>query len=391
MRSGVLHGSEFQSAAARYSPNRARIHRRTAQYLTIVGILFATIWVVGLFTLLVDPLGLYPWGVRSPKIARQYGSSGNEHLLRAIAATDFDTLVLGGSTSRGFRPDLVAEAFPDAKRVYTFTYSGPRPTDQRVVFAEIGRMKSLKRLILAFDWIYMLPREVKKEAFPYYLFNDTWRDDHRMIRPDTFQAASDALFGRVIDVPGWGYDWWQRRADRLYAEHGSPESLAAFRDIVARGRPHVFEATNQSCADLTALPDFLAFARGMAGKGTRVEILVPPYSLFAYYEWNVVDYRQRFGQAFLDRQLRSRRCLVEALSREPNIRIHAFDNEDWLTGNLANYYDSAHLYDDANYLYILKAIRDGSHTLDAAGFDDYASRLRRRVAGYDIGDSRRTE
>jgi hypothetical protein len=373
--------------APRFSTNRARIHRRTIGYLSILGVLFATVYVAAGFTLLVDPLGLYPWGVRSLRIESQYGSSGNEHLLRAIAAAGFDTLVLGGSTARGFTPALVAEAFPESARAFTFTYSSPRPTDQRVVFAEIARMTSLERLILAFDWIYMLPREVRKDAFPYHLFNDSWHDDHRAVRADALNAAGDALLGRVIDVPGWGYDSWQQRADWLYARHNDPASLAVYRDIVTRGRPQVLKESGGGCADLTALPDYVAFARDMAGKGVRVDILVPPYSLYSYFEWNVVEHRRPFGRSFLERQLRSRRCLVEALSRAPNIRIHAFDNEDWLTGDLANYYDSAHLYHDANYRYVLKAIREGSHLLDAAGFDEYAARLRQRVGAYQVRNS----
>ena len=86
-----------------------------------------------------------------------------------------------------------------------------------------------------------------------------------------------------------------------------------------------------------------------------------------------------------------RRCAVDALEGYKNTNVHAFDNEDWLTGDLGHYFDSSHIFAESIYKFMLAAIRDKTNTLDKAGFAAYETRLRKRVANYEHYNSRLSE
>lgn len=357
-------------------------------YFMLFGVLHFCICTTFFFIFFLDPLNIYSWG-RDIKISKEpYNDFGNQNLLSAIVKSNFDGLIIGGSTSRGLEASLASSIFSDTKRFFTFTYGGPRPADQRVVFNKVRTMTNLKRIVVALDWYYMLPQEVKNSGFPFYLYNEKLSDDYGLIRYNNILAAFQSLMRKELKVSDWMDDDASDRKHKKYAAWQKPKKVSEVKRIIQAGSGIVLEPSAQNCSDLSAISDFTEFANGMAERGIKVDVLISPLSLFAYYEWNIQGKSQKNGQAFFERQILLRKCIASRLRSEKNVTLHAFDNVEWITGDLGNYYDPYHIYLESVYRYILESIRDKKHVLTFENFDDYAFKLRSRVSTYSYYNSK---
>ncbi|HEX4532742.1 MAG TPA: hypothetical protein VH000_00810, partial [Rhizomicrobium sp.] len=70
------------------------------------------------------------------------------------------------------------------------------------------------------------------------------------------------------------------------------------------------------------------------------------------------------------------------------VRVFAFDNDDWITADLANYKDTGHIFDDRIIEFQLKSIASGSHILTKRNVGAYINTLRARVVAYQLKNSR---
>ncbi|MGZ3411924.1 MAG: hypothetical protein ACXWJ6_04995 [Xanthobacteraceae bacterium] len=103
-----------------------------------------------------------------------------------------------------------------------------------------------------------------------------------------------------------------------------------------------------------------------------------------YYQWLAVNPFNMLQErtAVLGQLLMLRRCTVDAVAGIPNVRVHAFDNEDWITSDLRNYFDTSHIYNKGVFKYLLDEVRQRSHVLTPQNFGAYETRLRERVKNY---------
>ena len=116
------------------------------------------------------------------------------------------------------------------------------------------------------------------------------------------------------------------------------------REAIERHRAEVATPSQLDCANLDAVNrQLLPFVRELSARGIRVDLFFPPYSYVVYYDWLATPERRMVvGPAFLEDQLLMRRCLVDAASVVPHTRVFAFDDLEWLAGDLRNYSDTTH-------------------------------------------------
>ena len=145
----------------------------------------------------------------------------------------------------------------------------------------------------------------------------------------------------------------------------------------------------KTCSDFNAITDHLApFARRWSATGREFAIVIPPYS-YAFYALRESKpfFAHAMGGQLLSNQLLARRCLVEALNGLENVSIYAFDNAEWITGDLANYRDAGHLANDEIRKYMLNAINNGAHRLTTDNIEQYITTLRENILTYEAYNS----
>ena len=127
----------------------------------------------------------------------------------------------------------------------------------------------------------------------------------------------------------------------------------------------------------TFYPAALAFSK----RGIKLDLLVPPYSLEGYAARRGRQ-EQKNGtevSGWYSDIMTLRRCVVEAVANLPNIRVHGFDNDDAITGDLTNYQDIMHIQKPEIYEKILKGISAGTSVLTPENWADYERTLTARV------------
>lgn len=336
----------------------------------------------------IDPYNIYPWS--TPRIVSPDTSAGlAPYMVRAVARGNYDTVVIGGSTTQSFRPADIVSHLEGTRQAANLSYRATRPGDLGVVFDEIAASDTVKRVLLSLDLVYLMPETAKLREFPFHLYDNDWTE--RLFRVDrqAYRLAERSLLGEAVTLPEMSFDGYRDGLKRKYEAWHRPESAARERETIAFMRDKVAEPTDRTCADMTAVTKrLIPFAEALAAKGKRLDVVVPPYAL-SFYSWVA---RQQAGLLFtpkapLESTLLMRKCVVDALSTIEGARVFAFDGERWLTDDLANFHDAGHVYKDEIYRYMLDEINAGRHILTPAAFEAYASDLRTRVPAYSYTSS----
>ena len=388
---GVLMAHSPVSARDVASPPTRRRGRRISLPLLAFGIIFAGWWSLVFLLVGIDPLDLYPWGLSAKLRDNEYGPDSTRYLVDVVAKDpSIDTILIGGSTSAFFTRQMMNSILPGTKNGFNLSYQAPRVGERALVTAQVMQHTHAKHVLLAADWIYALRGQTEIEnAFPGYLYDDTPLNDIRMVNIITMRVARAILASRSVWLADWDWGIYQRSRERSYRRFQTVESMNGLRTEIEKYRNDTNVPSMRSCADFDAVNDqLIPFAKALSAKHIALDIFFPPYSLAFYYDWIATPSRRALlGSALLNDQLRVRRCLVEALAGMQGVRIFAFDNEDWLTGDLKNYSDTAHVFDVAVYRYMLKSIAEGSHRLTMQTVDADADELRRHVKSYTLTNS----
>lgn len=336
----------------------------------------------------VDPYNVYPWSPVRP-ISEDAAIALAPHLVNAAARGGYDTVMIGGSTSMGFRPSDMETTLEGTEAAVNLSYQATRPADLGVVFEKIGAAPQVRRVLLSLDLVYLLPATARFAQFPFHLYDGDVSE--RLFRFDrqAYRLTGRLLAGGDLSLPPAGYAARRAELARKFEHWHEPGQAAREAAQIEAMRPRVGEATALTCAGLPAIKELLVpFAQRLAAAGKRLDVILPPYAL-GFYHWAM---GLRAGILFtpdapLERSLVLRRCVVEGLSGIPGARVFAFDGEAWITDDAANYHDFGHVYDEKIYRYMLDEVNAGRHQLTPAGFDVYAADLRRRVLNYSYQSS----
>ncbi len=357
--------------------------KRPSPPLIVFGTLFALVWAAVVLVFAVDPLGVLPWGP-APKLGRDdYPAQLAPRIIAAVAADpSIDVVLVGGSTATRVSRALLNRQL-SASNAINVSYAGTRPADRALVMERIARQGRFKRVIVMLDWGYADLTTRMREGFPAYLYDDGVLNKLHMVGADTVIFALQRLSGLPLRNLEWkragdadeDADW---RAQTI----NTPAALRRIARNVEAHRAVVATPGGMTCRDFgTISRQLVPEARMLSARRTLLDVVIPPLSLAAYYEPPDGDYR------FLDRQLALRRCAVMALDGIPGVRIFAVDNEDWLTGDLANYKNPAHLRSAAAQTFLLQAVAHGTHRLTKGNVAAEMALLRSRVLHYRVRDS----
>lgn len=146
----------------------------------------------------IDPYNIYPWS--APRAVSSDTSAGlAPYMVRAVARGNYDTVVIGGSTAQSFRPADLVSHLDGTKEAANLSYRATRPGDLGVVFDEIAASKSVKRVLLSLDLVYLMPESAKLREFPFHLYGNDWTE--RLFRVDrqAYRLASRILLGEDLE------------------------------------------------------------------------------------------------------------------------------------------------------------------------------------------------
>ncbi len=358
-------------------------------FLRVLGALVTVLIACALFVTAVDPYDNYPWGF-TPKLERQrYNPRAIPWLLNTLVKSDYDTYLIGGSTASPFVPADMERELTGTRKAFVVGYLAPRPRDLAAVFRQIGRAKSVRRIIVAFDISYLHPPEVARREFPFALYDDDVTNDLRAYGIQAFRLSVRMLTGQEYHLDDWDIARDDASFEDIYRRSMSPETVQSIRRTIETYKPNVLNPSPHGCEDLPAVNALSDFARTMAARGVRVDILIPPFSYYVYYDWlNPKRTPYRLTSAPLTTLIASRRCLLAALDGAPDTRVFAYDLRSEIVEDMGSYRDSAHIHGTEIGRRMLEMINRGEGLLTLAAFDDYASQLSARVKNYTYRNSK---
>ena len=331
----------------------------------------------------VDPYNLYPWSP-AREINEDAAVELSPYLLRAVRRGNVDTVLIGGSTSLDIAASDIERLIEGTEKAVNLSYRATRGADLGVVFKEVSDAANVRRVILFLDWIYLRPDAEKNPAFPFHLYEGDPTEALFRIDRQAYELSFRLLTSGRLVIGGTTRAERNHWRDVKYREWHSARSVTRERAMIEAERLRVGEPTDITCADLGAIETRLApFARALSAAGKRLDVIVPPYAM-SYYHWVLrrksdILFRPR---ASLDSALVMRRCALEVLAPLEGVDVYAFDGERWLTDDLANYRDAAHVQNEDAFRFMLEAVNAGRNRLTLDNFDAYARDLRERVPAY---------
>jgi len=364
--------------------------RTGSPFLLLFFLLFTGYWGVTATTVAVDPLDLYDWG-RSPTLLRDYNRHNLEYLAAAASRAPVDTLLIGGSPSATFTSARLERYLPETKRAFNFSMSGVRPLDRAIMTDLVLKNSPARHILLTFDWIYAMPAEQMRGGFPAYLYDNNWLNDLRVVSPTVLRLLLGVVRGQPLALENWDYLSQEELDDRKFERTQTEVNYERIKAAVIAQRDIIGLPSSKKCKDFSALnTQLLPFAQEISRQGRQLDVLIPPYSLAMYGVWeNSPTRNELLDDRILSNLLEMRRCLVMGVEGLENVRVFAFDNETWMTGDLANFRDPAHLRNDEKLIeYILEAISAGRHVLTAENIGEYLAALRNNVLTHDPYNSR---
>lgn len=348
-----------------------------------IGLLVAY-WPIALLVLLVDPYDIYPWGWQSELPSMD--TTDNSKFLIATAAKhpEIDLVMIGSSESKSYTPEQIQQRFPGVRRPWNMSYPAAYPADKALTIDMFLRYSRAKRLIIWIDESYALPADKQRDRFPSYMYDTSNLNDLKMVNPQAVRAIWDLLHGAGPYKDGQALA--QNRValeDARYKAFQTADAMRSLEFQIRANRRQAGGAWHSSCGRYPALnsqliPELREFSR----RHVSVDLVFPAYSAAAYQSAILLN----LGATFPD-QLNLRRCVVAASSAIPGVAVWAPDADVELISDLANYYDSAHLYRKDALIRVLERIGDPAYRIDSRNVEPYLDRLRATVLDYNVKNS----
>lgn len=348
---------------------------------------FAAIWLTYLsvvaMVLAIDPYDIYRWGSKVQFAMNDVPRDNVVRLIDALAKKhDIKTFLVGGSTTAMYSPDDIETALGGKTVAYNLSYGGPRPMDRDIVLDQLAANARSERIIITFDWMYILESETMRPDFPQFLYDHEITDDIRMVDLPAISRTLEILAGKVQYDSG-DHDRYSRFVSRQYRGFQTPAQMAKLQTLIRQYRPMIDAPSGRSCSNFTAINEQLVpRIRRFAETGVEIDILIPILSYANYYLR-----MSEISPTLLDEVLLSRRCLVEAVDGLRNVRVFAFDDDPQIAGDLGNFRDPGHVYDPDLLKKTLASIYSGKGMLSKANIDSYERRIRQEVKNYNVWNS----
>lgn len=366
---------------------RGRLFGRNGFALALGGA-FAGLFGLAAALTAIDPYDLYPWGARIPLKPERYSHVASLWILGAVSRGGYETVLIGGSSAEQLEGEDIQRILPEAGRAIDVLYPGPRARDLAIVADRVGRSPDLRRLIVSFDSSWLFGAEDAHPNFPFALYDGSPLNDLRAMRPESLTLAARLVTGRPFELQAWRRERVWAVLDEGNRQAQTVERAAIYRRIIAETREGVDDPTRLTCADLDALPKLFRIVDGLAKRGVKVDVVIPPYSYLSYYDFRRPERQfQTRDQPALATLILARRCLVETVGATPGVRVFAFDLEAAMVEDMANYRDGTHLHGPRWGRWMLTEMAADRGRLTPTNFDAYAAELRRRVVAWHYRNS----
>lgn len=283
----------------------------------------------------------------------------------------FDSVLTGTSLSGNFLPEHIADKTP-WKRTLKLTLPGARPAEQQIITEKAlatGNVSHVFWEVFPYQFLLYPSVDIKKmsgtDEFPLYLYNSSRLDDYRyLLKMSTLVSTIGIFYGEnYYNIsPIEHVDYWQHEctAEKTCKPFHNAESVIKIK--ASYTQPHFtllteaeMTAIDYSAADRYLLDSLLPYCN----KNVSFDLFFPPVSMLWF---------ARQGSAEFNYQLYMLRYVVSKTATCRNIRTYAFNNELWITGDLAHYHDPRHFYGGVQD-YIIDSMAAGKHviTMDNIG------------------------
>lgn len=284
----------------------------------------------------------------------------------------FDSVLMGSSLSGNFKLDRIAKK-NNLTNTIPLGMSGPRPIEQQFTIERAISTGSIRHIfweVFPFQF-FLFPNDsiqtiAKRNEFPLYLYNNSILDDYQyLFNKDTLRAVTDVLQKKdyfnqpniIVNYAYWEHACTTEKTCQPYYNQAQIEDLR--REYAS---PNFNGRTD---ADITNI-DFSAVDRHLlsivlrhCNQNIDFDLFFPPLSWLWYAKQD---------QAKFDYQLYMLRYVINKTQQCKNIRVFAFNNEKWISGDLAHYHDPRHFYGGVHD-YIIDSMATRKHliTLDNIG------------------------
>lgn len=363
------------------------VWRKGGWFLPLVALAYLLGFGLQAFVMAVDPFDLRPTGMNAKLDQRAYPDRAIPRLVSAVAKSDHDLVVLGASTSMGYTPEMLRRAFPDARNPFNLSFGALRKEEMALILDQLlAKDPALKRVVLSLDVTTLNDVNMMGRLLPTRYYAPRWYDLVPEYDQESLSVAWSVARTGAIDSPAWPRrgplpNW----ADGVSIPFQQPGAMAKLQRAADLTRSTVLDGDPPTCREIDGLNQVvIPYARKLAARGIEVEVLTAPFAMSAYSDWAVNWPRHNFirREGIYANLMALRRCAVEGLEGIPHVRVHSFDTDLALVGDMRNYFDSAHLVRPEAYQYVLDSIAARSHLLNEENFAAYEAKLRQEVSHF---------
>jgi len=343
----------------------------------VLGTLIFYVLAPAVLVFMVDPFQIYHKSFFKKAgfgIKQAYQHAGWINTLLADPAENYHGIVIGSSTMANYTESLINEHLPWGKTL-NLSVNGSTPMMQHAIAAyALEKSPDVKHILWDVHYFYVFDPSADFEKnigleFPYYLYNDNWLDDAPYIFNESnihsslrFLQGNFSEFDAGIEDNGPFYANMMASGGFHFYGPGGSEETSDLPPILDIHRPlpsmDLYKDKKFSSIDLYMLDILLP----LCNSDKDINITFSPTTRRYYSTIADLDY--------LYNQLLMRRYIVSKVSHCDNIKVFAFEHQDWMVANLGYYADNFHYSIEINHA-VMKSISHNENRLTEDNIDEY--------------------
>lgn len=339
----------------------------------VIGVYLLLLCITVVCVCIVDPYFHY----HAPVEGMAYVMDEAEYVNDGIAKNfDYDMVITGSSTTRGFSTVTVDELFQAKSVRLTFLGEGFRRVNDNLQTV-IKTHPELKLVIRGVDTLFFVTEEdwLGYDSYPEYLYDDyMWNDVYYVLNGDVLCGKVFPEIMRTLrQEPAQGFDAY---IDKYGVTEGKESVMAAYERPEKEKR--IVDDTETKQMLLTLDKNLQQNVINIMEENPDITfyLFFPPYSILWWDQYN------QYGREVLERRILMEKYAIEKLISYENVHLFSFtSNSEWIC-NFENYCDSVHYTKDAN-TQILKWMRDGEYELTQDNYMEYIDSITEFLCDYD--------
>lgn len=297
----------------------------------------------------------------------------------------FDTILSGSSLSGNFEARYINEKL-HRNRALKLSLPGITPLEQKITVLHALSTQKINRVILEiFPFQHLIQQDEtweklqKNNTFPLYLYNSGRIDDYRYIfNKESLQALIGIIkhqdYYNVKNIDDYGFWEHQCKTEKTCVPFHDKEKIITLREDFKKANfvmlsEQEIKQIDFSVADRHLLSTLEPYCNQ---PNIQFDLFFPPLSFL----WYTRQTQQQF-----DYQLYFLRYIVDKTRHCNNIKVYAFNNEQWISGDLAHYHDPRHFYGGV-HRYIIDSIAENKHQITPSNITAFEKQFIDNVNNY---------